>query len=96
MPPQELKFYILHGLYVLNTFSVVSRSETSYLVISKNPRISKIERKNVIKGGKDWKSGGRAPEEVIFHILQHLYVINMVSVLRRSEMAYLIISKNHG
>ena len=46
MPPQELKFYILHGLYVLNTFSVVSRSKTSYLVISKNPPISKIKKKN--------------------------------------------------
>ncbi len=46
MARQQLKFYILHDLYVVIMGSVVSGSKTSYLVISK---ISKTRRKKKYK-----------------------------------------------
>ncbi len=43
----ELKFYILHGLYVLNMVSVLPGPKTAYLAISKNRPISRLKKKKL-------------------------------------------------
>ncbi len=52
MAPQELKFYILHDLSVMHVVSVLPRSKTAYFTISKNRRIFRLKKKNVIKGNR--------------------------------------------
>ncbi len=42
--PQELKFYILHDLYLVNMVSVLPRSKTAYLIISKNRPMSRLNK----------------------------------------------------
>ena len=55
MVPQELKLYISHDLYPVSMVSVLPGSETAYLIISKNRPISRLKKKNVIRGGKNMK-----------------------------------------
>ncbi len=45
MAPQELKFSILHDLYLMNMVSVFPRSKAAYLAISKNRLISRLKKK---------------------------------------------------
>ena len=54
MAPQELEIYILHDLYLVNMVSVLPRSKTAYLAISKNRPNSRL-KKNVTKGSKIMK-----------------------------------------
>ncbi len=49
MAPQELKFYISHGLCVMNMISVFPRSKPAYLVIAKKGPISGLKKKRLQK-----------------------------------------------
>ncbi len=55
MAHQKLEIYILNDLCVVSMVSVLPTSKTAYLVISKNRPISRLKKKNDIKGDKNMK-----------------------------------------
>ncbi len=72
MAPRELKIYILHDLYVASVVSILPRSKTAYLATSKNPPISRLEKKCGERNMKLIEIERMAPQEMKFFILRGL------------------------